>query len=104
MATVCGNSMILKPSEKDPGATMLLARLAKEAGLPDGVLQVQGVCLRVCVCVCVCAAAGRLSLCVCVLHVQCVCVRVCALQIQLACTVCVSALHVTERGELSSAQ
>ena len=40
MAAVCGNTMILKPSEKDPGATMLLAALAKEAGLPDGVLQV----------------------------------------------------------------
>jgi hypothetical protein len=65
---------------------MLLARLAKEAGLPDGVLQVQ--------CVCVCVS-------VCVLQVESVCV--CALQIQLVCTVCVSALHVTERGELSSA-
>ena len=32
--------MILKPSEKDPGATMLLARLAQESGLPDGVLQI----------------------------------------------------------------
>jgi malonate-semialdehyde dehydrogenase (acetylating) / methylmalonate-semialdehyde dehydrogenase len=41
VATVCGNTMILKPSEKDPGATMLLAKLAKEAGLPDGVLQVR---------------------------------------------------------------
>jgi acyl-CoA reductase-like NAD-dependent aldehyde dehydrogenase len=59
VATVCGNTMILKPSEKDPGATMLLARLAKEAGLPDGVLQVAFVCMCVCVgkvqsvCVCV---------------------------------------------------
>lgn len=43
VATVCGNTMILKPSEKDPGATMLLAKLAKEAGLPDGVLQVRTV-------------------------------------------------------------
>ena len=41
VATVCGNTMILKPSEKDPGATMILAKLAKEAGLPDGVLQVR---------------------------------------------------------------
>ena len=40
VATVLGNTMILKPSEKDPGATMLLAKLAQEAGLPDGVLQV----------------------------------------------------------------
>lgn len=40
VATVTGNSMILKPSEKDPGATMLLAKLAQESGLPDGVLQI----------------------------------------------------------------
>lgn len=39
-ALVTGNSMILKPSEKAPGATIILARLAQEAGLPDGVLQV----------------------------------------------------------------
>ena len=31
--------MIMKPSEKDPGAAMMLAQLALEAGLPDGVLQ-----------------------------------------------------------------
>lgn len=31
---------MLKPSEKDPGAAMILARLAQEAGLPDGVLQI----------------------------------------------------------------
>jgi acyl-CoA reductase-like NAD-dependent aldehyde dehydrogenase len=37
VATACGNTMILKPSEKDPGACMIIARLAKEAGLPDGV-------------------------------------------------------------------
>jgi malonate-semialdehyde dehydrogenase (acetylating)/methylmalonate-semialdehyde dehydrogenase len=36
----CGNTMILKPSEKDPGAAMLLAKLAQDAGLPDGVVQV----------------------------------------------------------------
>ena len=34
--------MVLKPSEKDPGAMMILARLAKEAGIPPGVLQVGG--------------------------------------------------------------
>lgn len=39
-ATACGNTMILKPSEKDPGAAMLLVKLAQEAGLPDGVVQV----------------------------------------------------------------
>ena len=40
MSTACGNTMLLKPSEKDPSATMLLAKLAQESGLPDGVLQV----------------------------------------------------------------
>lgn len=40
VATACGNTMIMKPSEKDPGAAMLLAKLAQQAGLPDGVLQV----------------------------------------------------------------
>ena len=40
VSTGCGNTMILKPSEKDPGASMLLAQLARQAGLPDGVLQV----------------------------------------------------------------
>jgi malonate-semialdehyde dehydrogenase (acetylating)/methylmalonate-semialdehyde dehydrogenase len=37
MAIACGNTFILKPSEKDPSAPMLAARLLKEAGLPDGV-------------------------------------------------------------------
>ncbi len=40
VSTVCGNTMIMKPSEKDPGAAMLLAKLAQKAGLPDGVLQI----------------------------------------------------------------
>lgn len=40
VSNVCGNTMILKPSERDPGAAMIIAKLAKEAGLPDGVLQV----------------------------------------------------------------
>eukprot|EP00980_Cylindrotheca_fusiformis_P001228 scaffold331_cov117-Cylindrotheca_fusiformis.AAC.6 len=40
LAVTAGNTMVLKPSEKTPGATMLLAELATEAGLPDGVLQV----------------------------------------------------------------
>jgi malonate-semialdehyde dehydrogenase (acetylating) / methylmalonate-semialdehyde dehydrogenase len=40
LSTVCGNSMIVKPSERDPGATMILAKLLQEAGLPNGVLQV----------------------------------------------------------------
>ncbi|MFC7327075.1 CoA-acylating methylmalonate-semialdehyde dehydrogenase [Marinactinospora rubrisoli] len=38
MAVACGNTVVLKPSEKDPSATALLVRLATEAGLPDGVL------------------------------------------------------------------
>jgi malonate-semialdehyde dehydrogenase (acetylating)/methylmalonate-semialdehyde dehydrogenase len=37
MAIACGNTFVLKPSEKDPTAPMLVARLFKEAGLPDGV-------------------------------------------------------------------
>lgn len=40
IATAAGNTMIMKPSERTPGATMILARLAQEAGLPDGVLNV----------------------------------------------------------------
>ncbi len=37
-AIACGNAFILKPSEKVPGASVYLAQLAKEAGVPDGVL------------------------------------------------------------------
>lgn len=40
LSTVAGNTMLLKPSERAPGATLLVAELAKEAGLPDGVLNV----------------------------------------------------------------
>ncbi|KPV76628.1 uncharacterized protein RHOBADRAFT_13194 [Rhodotorula graminis WP1] len=40
MATATGNSLILKPSERDPGATMILAELMEQAGLPKGVLNV----------------------------------------------------------------
>jgi malonate-semialdehyde dehydrogenase (acetylating)/methylmalonate-semialdehyde dehydrogenase len=36
----CGNTFILKPSEKDPSASILTAELLKEAGLPDGVFNV----------------------------------------------------------------
>ncbi|NNG39464.1 CoA-acylating methylmalonate-semialdehyde dehydrogenase [Flexivirga sp. ID2601S] len=39
-AIACGNTFVLKPSEKDPSASLLLARLWKEAGLPDGVFNV----------------------------------------------------------------
>lgn len=40
VALACGNSFILKPSEKDPSASLMLAKLLKEAGLPDGVFNV----------------------------------------------------------------
>jgi malonate-semialdehyde dehydrogenase (acetylating)/methylmalonate-semialdehyde dehydrogenase len=40
VALACGNTFILKPSERDPSASLLHARLLKEAGLPDGVFNV----------------------------------------------------------------
>ncbi|KAK9080057.1 hypothetical protein SSX86_001732 [Deinandra increscens subsp. villosa] len=40
IAVACGNTFILKSSEKDPGACMILAELAMEAGLPNGVLNI----------------------------------------------------------------
>ena len=40
MAIVCGNAFILKPSERDPSVPVRLAELMKEAGLPDGILNV----------------------------------------------------------------
>jgi malonate-semialdehyde dehydrogenase (acetylating)/methylmalonate-semialdehyde dehydrogenase len=40
VAIACGNTFILKPSERDPSASLLHARLLKEAGLPDGVFNV----------------------------------------------------------------
>jgi malonate-semialdehyde dehydrogenase (acetylating)/methylmalonate-semialdehyde dehydrogenase len=39
-ALACGNTFILKPSEKDPSASLLLAEMVTEAGFPDGVLNV----------------------------------------------------------------
>ena len=39
-AIACGNAFVLKPSEKDPSASVYLAELWKEAGLPDGVFNV----------------------------------------------------------------
>jgi malonate-semialdehyde dehydrogenase (acetylating)/methylmalonate-semialdehyde dehydrogenase len=39
-ALACGNAFILKPSEKDPSASLFLAELLKQAGLPDGVFNV----------------------------------------------------------------
>ena len=40
MAIACGNTFILKPSEKDPSCSIRLAQLFSEAGLPNGVLNV----------------------------------------------------------------
>jgi malonate-semialdehyde dehydrogenase (acetylating) / methylmalonate-semialdehyde dehydrogenase len=40
VAIACGNTFVLKPSERDPGTALLLASLLKEAGLPDGVFNV----------------------------------------------------------------
>jgi malonate-semialdehyde dehydrogenase (acetylating)/methylmalonate-semialdehyde dehydrogenase len=39
-AIACGNTFVLKPSEKDPSVSLLLADLLKQAGLPDGVFNV----------------------------------------------------------------
>ncbi|HET6565007.1 MAG TPA: aldehyde dehydrogenase family protein, partial [Xanthomonadales bacterium] len=40
MAIVCGNTFVLKPSERDPSAPLFIGQLLKEAGLPDGVFNV----------------------------------------------------------------
>ncbi|RLL99421.1 hypothetical protein CFD26_107584 [Aspergillus turcosus] len=40
IATITGNCIILKPSERDPGAAMILAELAREAGFPPGVINI----------------------------------------------------------------
>jgi malonate-semialdehyde dehydrogenase (acetylating)/methylmalonate-semialdehyde dehydrogenase len=40
LAIVCGNTFILKPSERDPSSTLYIAQLLQEAGLPDGVMNV----------------------------------------------------------------
>jgi malonate-semialdehyde dehydrogenase (acetylating)/methylmalonate-semialdehyde dehydrogenase len=40
VAIACGNTFILKPSERDPSAALLIAEMLKEAGLPDGVFNV----------------------------------------------------------------
>jgi malonate-semialdehyde dehydrogenase (acetylating)/methylmalonate-semialdehyde dehydrogenase len=40
VAIACGNAVVLKPSEKDPSATIAIAALWREAGLPDGVMNV----------------------------------------------------------------
>lgn len=40
VALACGNTFVLKPSERDPSAALLIAQWLKEAGLPDGVFNV----------------------------------------------------------------
>ena len=40
LATVTGNTLIVKPSERDPGATMIIAELCERAGMPPGVINV----------------------------------------------------------------
>lgn len=40
LAIACGNAFLLKPSEKDPSASMFLAQLVSEAGVPDGIFNV----------------------------------------------------------------
>jgi malonate-semialdehyde dehydrogenase (acetylating) / methylmalonate-semialdehyde dehydrogenase len=40
VAIACGNTFVLKPSERDPSASLLHAKLLKQAGLPDGVFNV----------------------------------------------------------------
>ncbi len=40
IAIACGNSFVLKPSERDPSPSLLMAELLKQAGLPDGVFNV----------------------------------------------------------------
>ena len=39
-AVMCGNTFVLKPSERDPSSALMIAELAQEAGLPKGVLNV----------------------------------------------------------------
>lgn len=40
MGMVCGNTYLMKPSERVPGCTMLLAKLLQDAGIPDGTLNI----------------------------------------------------------------
>ncbi len=40
MAIACGNTFVLKPSERDPSPSLMMAELFKQAGLPDGVFNV----------------------------------------------------------------
>jgi len=40
LAITCGNTALLKPSERDPGASTILARLSKQAGFPNGIFNI----------------------------------------------------------------
>jgi len=40
VSLVCGNTMVLKPSERDPGASMIMMELMNEAGFPPGTVNV----------------------------------------------------------------
>ena len=40
LSIACGNTYVLKPSERDPGAAMMLVEMAHKAGVPAGVLNV----------------------------------------------------------------
>ena len=40
MALITGNTHVMKPSERDPGATMFMMQLAQDAGFPDGTVNV----------------------------------------------------------------
>jgi malonate-semialdehyde dehydrogenase (acetylating)/methylmalonate-semialdehyde dehydrogenase len=40
IATIVGNTIVIKPSERCPGAALIIAELAKEAGFPDGVINI----------------------------------------------------------------
>jgi malonate-semialdehyde dehydrogenase (acetylating)/methylmalonate-semialdehyde dehydrogenase len=40
IATITGNTLIIKPSERDPGAAMILAELVQQAGFPEGVVNI----------------------------------------------------------------
>lgn len=40
IALVCGNTMVLKPSERVPGSTMILMELVQQCDIPDGVVNV----------------------------------------------------------------
>jgi len=40
MALVCGNTMVIKPSPRNPLAPMFIMKLAQEAGVPDGCINV----------------------------------------------------------------